>query len=211
VERSTIILALGFAFIGAAITAGSCTFPEIAVMGETSGSGASASTGSPSAVSSTSGMGGHTASSGTIGTGGASSSATSSTTLSSTTTSSSSSSGAVKCPLDDDHDMVLSWKCDGGTDCADEDNLAHPNAGFQSSMIKGELQHPALPFDFDCDGVEEQETKVLTCSGLVCTDTTTVGFGSVVPCGQMGQLGKCGGAAPCVFVAGTSQGVQRCK
>ena len=97
-------------------------------------------------------------------------------------------------------------------DCGDEDPQAHPNAtAFQASPINGARNPNTAPYDFNCNGVEEQETKALNCSGLTCSDTTTVGFATVVPCGMMGQLGKCGGLAPCTFQPGSTMTTQRCK
>jgi len=174
----------------------------------TSSSGSSASGTGGFSTASTSGTGGHATATSTAAGSAASSS----------TASSSSSSGVGGCTIDDDQDGVLSWMCnpanpnDPTKDCGDEDPLAHPNAtAFQASPISGTRGPNTAPYDFNCNGVEEPETKTVSCSGAVCSDTTTIGFAAVVPCGSTSQLGTCGGALPCKFQPGTTQTTQRCK
>ena len=187
-KRSTIILALGCAFTGGALAAGACGFPDVAVTGDTGGSSSSGAGGSSTASSSGSG-GGHAASS---------------------STGSTSSSGGNGCTTDDDHDGYLSWTCSPpGPDCADEDPLAHPGAGFQAGPISGARRPGTLPFDFDCNGVDEAETPTLDCAA--CDPRT--GFQADVPCGMVAALGTCVGLALCSWQASspTMMVVQRCK
>jgi hypothetical protein len=238
-KRST-TLVLASAVSGAALAAGAC-FPNIAIVGENSSSSSSGGAGGSSTAAG-GGTGGRAGSSSTATSSASSSTGTivasSSTTASSSSgssgssgssssnssssgsSSSGSSSGDAGCTIDDDHDLVLSWKCnmadlnDRTKDCGDEDPQAYPNAAaFHASPINGARNPNTSQYDFNCDGLEEQETTTLNCSGLTCTDTTTVGFGTVVACGMTGQLGKCAAVAVlgCTFQPGSTMTTQRCK
>lgn len=148
-----------------------------------------------------------TASSSSGGAGGAS---TTSTTTSSTSTG--------PCTTDDDSDGAISWVCDPNDpakDCADEDVRASPGGSFQATPITGAKKPGTLPFDFDCNGVEEMETAVLSCTGLLSTACgTATGFQAAVQCGQSAPLGHCvASGLACAWAAMTpSQNqIQRCK
>jgi hypothetical protein len=175
-----------------------CSFPPIAITGESSGSGGATGSSATSTSGSTSSTG---------GAGGA--------TSSSTSTTSSSSGGCV----DADGDHILSWMCDPSNkmlDCADEDPLAHPGADFQPAPIVGATKAGTKPFDFNCDGAETAETGVLTCNGVVLTGCPMgTGFQADVACGVSAPLGKCGtkDGVNCAWVpVNPAQNVtQRCK
>jgi hypothetical protein len=219
------------------ITAAMACFPEVGFGPDaTSGGSGGAPTTSSSTVT-TSGTGGHgatsssstasssTASSSAASSSAASSSAASSSAASSSTASSSaasssgaSSSGSVDagCTIDDDGDGVLSWKCapaDPTKDCADEDGRAFPDAGFEATQILGYgvdagVKPGTLPFDFNCDGEETKETPPCVLLQGVCPSGPS--FQSDVACGTTDTLGTCN-AVLCLWTAGTSLKVQRCK
>jgi hypothetical protein len=203
-QRSTLVVTVAAAIASAAIAAGACSFPTILIAGETSGSGGSTTS---TATGATTGTGGAPASASTTSSATTSSAATS-TAASSATASASSSSSGNPCNLDDDGDLVLSWLC-GGPDCADNDKLAYPDAGYQGTPITGQQQNN-LPFDYNCDGKQEAETP--TCKLGACPAAGVLAFKSDVPCGVMAALGTCG-IVGCNWVPTNppSSGTQRCK
>jgi hypothetical protein len=167
------------------------------------------------------GTGGESGSSGSVGGGGSSSAtstgttstATSSSTTSASATSSSSTGGfdAGACPVDEDNDTVISWQCPGGNDCADQDDRAHPGAGFlPGPAIKGLLSPGTLPFDFDCDTKEMKETPAPVCPGA-CLAPGELVFKDAVACGAVGDLGRCTGTVFCAWLSDNSSTTQRCK
>jgi hypothetical protein len=191
-RRSTIIFALG-----AEITFAACSFPDVTISGDSGGSSSSGSPGGPPIASSSASAGGAAASSSTAAS-------------SSHTSSSQASSSSSGCATDDDHDGYLSWTCaPPGPDCADEDPLAHPGAGFEATPISGPRSPGTQPFDFDCDGVVETETPALDCG--TCDPRT--GFEADVPCGMSAAVGTCVGLVLCSWQANipTMIVVQRCE
>lgn len=165
---------LGLAAFAGAL---SCTFPDITLAPEDAGS-AGGSGGSTSTISG--GSAGSTTSS----------QSTTSQSTSSSTTSSSSSSTTATCPLDSDNDGAVSWQCQGGTDCADDDFNTNPSIDTPSAMaIQGPTAPNTDPYDKNCDGTVQEETPVLNC-GIGC-DSSILGFQSHVDCGVTGTLGHC--------------------
>jgi hypothetical protein len=169
------------------------------------------------------GTGGESGSSGSVGGGGSSSatstgstsSATSSTATSSSAASSSSTGGfdAGACPVDEDNDTVISWQCPGGNDCADQDDRAHPGAGFQAGpAIKGTRSPNTLPYDFDCDLKEMKETLTLTCP-TTCVVDVGLGFKEDEDCGASSALGHCGNDSilGCKWISNSTNTIERCK
>jgi hypothetical protein len=200
-QRSTtgFILALGATIVAA------CGFPEVFIAGDTSGSGGGTTGSTTTSTASTGGAGG-----------GSSSSSTSGTTTSTTSSTTSTTSSGGPCTTDDDGDGVISWKCnpaDPAKDCADEDGLAYPDAGFEPAPIMGERKPGTQPFDFNCNGAEESEIGVLSCDGLLSCGTAT-GFQAAVQCGDSAPLGHCvASGLGCVWAAlsPAQSPVQRCK
>lgn len=210
----------GFPALAATIAIGAwaCSFPEIRIAGDTSGSGGGTSTSSSSTTGTgggSGGMGGHGGSGGATTSSSSSSSTTSSTSSSSTT--SSSGTGGGPCTTDLDHDNYRSWKCDPSDptlDCADGDIRAHPGAGFQDSAIIGEVKGNLLPYDFDCNGAEEAETPTRDCPGTAFNCPSGEGFESAVSCGMAGAIGHCvPSGLGCKWTANNPPKtlVQRCK
>jgi hypothetical protein len=215
-----------FGFVCAGVTAGAaCTFPTVIVMENGSGGASSSSstgagghTTSTASSSSSSSTGTATSTSSSSTSTSTSSSSTSTSTASSTSssttsTSSSTSSSSGKCTTDLDGDGFVSWTCDPTKDCADHDPLAHPEPGvdYQAAAISGVTKPGTLPFDFNCNGIEEAETPTLNCS--VC-GSNTVGFKMDVACGQTGALGTCVGATVlCSWqpMSPAQMAVQKCK
>jgi hypothetical protein len=115
------------------------------------------------------------------------------------------------CPLDKDGDLAISWTCSGGTDCADDDVNTHPGImDYSSTPIQNEAAPNTNPYDKNCDGVVEKETKALGCQPLYCPGGN--GFNNDVACGASAPLGHCGGF-PCGFQAENpaQSKVQKCR
>jgi hypothetical protein len=184
--------------VTAAATGVSCSFPKIEFFGPTSGTG-----GGGGAISSA--TGGATESS-TASTGGEGNSGASS-------SSDSSSSGGANCMTDEDQDEAISSQCQQGTDCADQDDKAHPEpppVTAQSAPIQGATAPNTLPYDFNCDGQETGETLVLNCQ-LFC-NSSEIGYQSAVKCGDAALVGHCE-AVSCKWTAESppQNRVQKCK
>jgi hypothetical protein len=107
----------------------------------------------------------------------------------SSTTSATGGSGGGTCVEDADNDTFISW-CAGGPDCADEDGTTNPNADYDSSPIVGATKPNTNPYDLNCNGMVEYETKVLTCPSIAPCGASQ-GYEAAVACGQYGALGKC--------------------
>jgi hypothetical protein len=89
-------------------------------------------------------------------------------------------------PCDLDHDTYRSTKCEGGTDCNDNDNRVNPAAGFVLDVPDG---YPNG--DWNCDGKIDMEFPVISCGLTGCSDT--LGFASTTECGQTGNWETCTG------------------
>ncbi|MEJ7730248.1 MAG: hypothetical protein WKG00_13650 [Polyangiaceae bacterium] len=114
--------------------------------------------------------------------------------------------GGGKPSCDADGDGHQAEGACGGDDCDDAAADAHPgqDAYFASPRSDGS-------FDWNCDGDAERETPIVACSGglgcgLLEGDT---GFEKEVECGDVAQLGSCGGI-PCTFGA-SRDATQRCR
>jgi hypothetical protein len=211
-QRSVSATIVGsFVAIGVAIA--SCSFPTYNITVTGSG-GASATAsgavggGGATATSSASigGAGGASASSASSGSvGGGASTSTS-------TASATSSTSSGPCSTDEDQDGAISWQCAGGTDCADQDPRAHPNANFTAGAAIMGLRSPVtLPYDFNCDKKETKQTVKLNCPAICFLPGMQQGFPVDVDCDSPGMLGHCAGGLACKWTSNSANMVQICK
>jgi hypothetical protein len=195
-------------FAGTAAIAVSCTFPEINLT-IIAGSG----TGGESSGATASSAGGG-------GAGGETSTTSTTSTMSGTGGADPCDGGTklcddgIRCSCDCDNDTFVSWRC-GGDDCADEDNRAHPDAGFQAGpSIKGSVSAVTQPFDFDCDKLVTKSPEALDCA-LGKPDCTNgkKGFDAGVACGVVGDLGHCDSVVGvfCKFASDNMTTIEQCK
>ena len=210
----TALLASFLLLSGAGVA--TCTFPEV-TLGAGGSTGGAAGSQTTSTTGGSGGVGGATTTTGTGGVGGTTS-ATGGAGASGGTggvggtggeTTTSTMSG--DCPVDNDGDQATSWKCAGGADCADDDVNANPGITEYSSIpIQNEAAPNTAPYDKNCDGTVEKETKALGCAFLHCPGGK--GFQNDVACGASAPLGHCGGV-PCGFQnENPSQSkIQRCR
>jgi hypothetical protein len=214
-SRTAIVLG-ALALSGAAIAA-ACSFPSenltLASSG-TTGSTTAGSGGSTSSASTGKGTGGAasggassspTTATGTSSTGTTMAASSTGTTMAASTTSATTGSGGCPAGCDYDGDGFCAWDCDGGPrdDCNDHDRRVFPDAGYQTSpMLDPGAAEPGTGlYDFNCDGITEQEIPVLlgcgdgsdcgrTCGGALGTPAGP-GFESNVACGAQGEVGVC--------------------
>ena len=188
-----------------------CSFPDVTLGsgGSTAGAAGSSTIGGSGGVGDTTmtagagGVGGTPAPTGGAGDGGGGSSGSGGGATTSTT--------SEECPVDKDGDLAISWECAGGTDCADDDVNANPGiVDYSASPIQNEAAPNTDPYDKNCDGIVEKETKVLGCALFQCPGGK--GFKSDVPCGVSAPLGHCGGFF-CSFQAENpaQSKTQRCR
>lgn len=206
----TALLAASLLLSGAGVV--TCSFPEItlatggsagtmATTSTTTVTGGSGGVGGATETTGSGGVGGTISPSGGAGAGGGIGGSGGGTTTST----------SDACPVDKDGDLAISWMCAGGTDCADDDVNAHPGiADYSSTPIQNQAAPNTDPYDKNCDGVVEKETKVLGCKLFYCPGGK--GFKGDVACGASAPLGHCGGI-PCAFQAENpaQSKVQRCR
>jgi hypothetical protein len=111
--------------------------------------------------------------------------------------------GDAKCP---------SGYTESGTDCGPLDQSAHPDqkAYFSTPVIS---PGPALPFDYNCDGMVEKDPSQLYNGGmnLDCTNCSdpmpSRGYGPNANCGGNTEYHRCVlSAGMCMLQVGTSPG-----
>lgn len=94
------------------------------------------------------------------------------------------SKGTNPCDCDNDGHKRADSAC-GGDDCDDDDDRAHPGAGFLTFMPTAKTKG-----DWNCDGNPEKQKKDGISCGLL-GDCTISGFSTTVPCGGTGTFITC--------------------
>lgn len=95
-------------------------------------------------------------------------------------------------PCDRDHDTYLAKTCEGGTDCDDDDNRAHPGADFIT-----DIPTKVTNGDWNCNGTVEKQYPAVNC-GLVSSNCSgAAGFAIDEGCGATGGYVQCAGTGIC--------------
>ncbi len=86
--------------------------------------------------------------------------------------------------------------------------LANPKGDYHAFPIENPPVG-TLPFDFNCNGLQETETLALNCGACA----QGVGFQGPVACGASAPLGTCTGILVCSFTPSNPavSKTQRCK
>jgi hypothetical protein len=115
------------------------------------------------------------------------------------------SKGTKPCDCDNDGYIRADSAC-GGDDCDDDDDRAHPGAGFLTFMPTTKTKG-----DWNCDGIPQKQKKENISCGLL-GDCTVSGFTGTVPCGGKGTVVTCK-VVPLGCATNTSQPdvIQACK
>jgi hypothetical protein len=95
-------------------------------------------------------------------------------------------------PCDRDHDQYLAMTCEGGNDCDDNDDRAHPGADFSTAPPT-----PTTNGDWNCDKIVEKQYKAINCGGLSSNCASAAGFAMDEGCGITGAYVQCAGVAIC--------------
>lgn len=105
---------------------------------------------------------------------------------------------------DQDKDGFLAFGCDGGLDCDDLDDRAHPDAGFVSA-----LPTLATKGDWNCNGIIEKRYPV----NVDCTKAGAcgAGFKDDPPCGAIGSFVTCKLFLASCEEDSVQQAIQSCK
>jgi hypothetical protein len=204
---------LTFALALAAV--GACTFPNATYSDGGAGdddSGPYDSGGTDRTSSSSGGSsGGSSGSSGGVdamGDRGSTDSASDVTTSDSSSSSSGSGSSSGGSMCDKDSDGYLATGACGGNDCCDTDGNAHPNqASFYAQL------DACGSYDYNCNGKEDEEWGVFSCSVSLGTCTPTPGFISGPPgCGvTQPWTGTCQYLVTSCSAGSTSPQAQACN
>jgi hypothetical protein len=95
------------------------------------------------------------------------------------------SKGTDPCDCDKDGFKRADSAC-GGLDCDDDDDRAHPGAGFSTFAPTAKTKG-----DWNCDGNPEKQKKEGISCGALLGDCTVSGFTGTVPCGGDGTFITC--------------------
>lgn len=111
---------------------------------------------------------------------------------------------ADPCDRDRDGFRDKSDAC-GGDDCDDDDDRAHPDAGFTSTPATTTTNG-----DFDCDGVVTRQFKENVSCALL-GDCTLQGFSGNPPCGVASEYIQCKGTNLNCSIGTSEIRTQGCK